>query len=237
MAETDTHRDAMADTIATLKEFYRTASDVYVAGNLLLYYEEGNRAASIAPDVFVVFGIAKGRRRTYKLWEEGRSPDVVIEFTSGSTRLEDLGTKRYLYAALGVHEYFLCDPLGEYLNPPLQGYTLEDGEYTRLAADAEETLLSRRLGLWLQREGGRLRLMRAATGERLLWPDELAALSRAEAAAREDAEGRAREAEGRAREAEGRARAEAETRHAAEERLAATEVELAQLRAELARRR
>ena len=47
---------------------------------------------------------------------------MVFEITSRGTRLEDLGTKRALYAMLGVREYFLYDPLGEYLQPPLQGY-------------------------------------------------------------------------------------------------------------------
>ncbi len=188
IAETDTHCHAILDTIATLKEYFRTAPDVYVSGNLLLYYEAGNPTASVAPDVFVVYGVPKGPRRTYKLWEEGQSPKVVIEFTSGSTRLEDLGNKRYLYASLGVSEYFLCDPLAEYLKPPLQGYTLVDGEYSRLADDIDSGLLSHELGLRLRREGARLRLTRAATGERLLWPDEVAEQARA-------AEGRAVAAE------------------------------------------
>jgi len=230
IAETDTHCHAILDTIATLKEYFRTAPDVYVSGNLLLYYEAGNPTASVAPDVFVVHGIPKGARRTYKLWEEGRAPTAVIEFTSRSTRLEDLGNKRFLYASLGVREYFLCDPLGEYLDPPLQGYELVEGEYVRLTEDVGGALLSRGLGLRLQREDVRLRLVQVATGERLLWPDELAALSRAEIVAR-------LEAEGRALQAESRAHAEADARHTAEERLAATEAELVQLRAELARRR
>ena len=113
MAETDVHRQAMLDTIATLSDFFRDRPDVYVAGNLLLYYEAGNPAASVAPDVFVVFGVAKGLRRTYKVWEEGRAPAAVIEFTSRATALEDQGNKRVLYAWLGVGEYFLCDPLAD----------------------------------------------------------------------------------------------------------------------------
>src|SRR5919205_2502076 len=124
MAETDTHRQVMMDTITTLADFFRDRPDVYVAGNLLLYYEEGNPAAAVAPDVFVVFGVAKGLRRTYKVWEEGHAPTVVIEFTSRATALEDQGNKRVLYAGLGVGEYFLCDPLAEYLVPPLQGFRL-----------------------------------------------------------------------------------------------------------------
>ncbi len=58
MAETDTHRDLMSDAlIQPLKEHFRNESNVYVSGNLLLYYEEGNPRASVAPDVFIVFGI------------------------------------------------------------------------------------------------------------------------------------------------------------------------------------
>lgn len=80
MAETDTHRDLMAEAlIYPLKEYFRDQPDVYVSGNLLLYYEEGNPRASVAPDVFVVFGIPKGKRRIYKLWEEEKAPDVVVE--------------------------------------------------------------------------------------------------------------------------------------------------------------
>ncbi len=97
MGETDSHRQEMMDAIATLIEFYRERPDVYVAGNLLLYYEQGNPSAVVSPDVFVVLGIPKRLRRTYKLWEEQRPPTVVIEVSSRSTRLEDLGNKRALW--------------------------------------------------------------------------------------------------------------------------------------------
>ena len=80
----------------------------------------------------MVQGVAKGERRTYRLWEEGQSPEVVFDISSRGSRLEDLGTKRAVYAMLGVREYFLYDPLGEYLRPPLQGYRLQDGKYQRL---------------------------------------------------------------------------------------------------------
>ena len=134
MGETDVHIDALIYLREALKDHFREAPQVYVAGNMLLYYEEGNPAACVAPDVFVVQGVAKHERRIYKLWEEGQPPAVVFEITSRSTRLEDLGTKRALYAMLGVQEYFLYDPLGEYLRPPLQGYRLQEGEYQRIAA-------------------------------------------------------------------------------------------------------
>ncbi len=209
MAETDIHRQVMVDTIEALKNHFRDDPRVYVAGNLLFYYEEGNPRKSVAPDVFAVFGVAKGLRRTYKLWVEQRAPAVVIEVTSASTRDEDLGEKRTLYAALGVAEYYLFDPLEEYLTPALQGYELVEEEYLPLAADAEGRLVSRALGMRLQREGERLRLVVVATGQRLLWTDEL---------------------DGARHVAEEQARAEADARRA-------METELAQLRAEVARLR
>lgn len=126
MAETDVHIDALIYLRETLKAYFTAEPRVYVAGNMLLYYEEGNPASCVAPDVFVVRGVTKQERCTYKIWEEEQPPTVVFEITSRSTRLEDLGMKRFLYAQLGVQEYFLYDPLGEYLRPSLQGFRLED---------------------------------------------------------------------------------------------------------------
>ena len=88
MAESDLHRDEMVRAIQTLQDAYAGRPDVYVSGNLLLYYEEGNPRASVAPDVMVVFGVPKlPLRRVYKLWEEGAAPSVVIEITSPSTSI------------------------------------------------------------------------------------------------------------------------------------------------------
>ncbi len=179
MAETDVHIDALLYLREALKDYFRDAPQVYVAGNMLLYYEEGNPAACVAPDVFVVQGVAKRERRTYKLWEEGQPPAVVFEITSRGSRLEDLGTKRVVYAMLGVREYFLYDPLGEYLRPPLQGYRLQEGEYQRLLPGGEGELVSQVLGVELRVEAGRLRVIDPETGERLLTPAEAQAPRRA----------------------------------------------------------
>lgn len=172
MAETDTHIQQLIDTREALKYFFRDDPLVYVAGNLLLYYVEGDPSLSVAPDVFVVKGVAKGDRRTYKLWVEKRPPLVVFEFSSRATWLEDTGNKKALYAILGVREYFLCDPLAEYLEPPLQGFALEHGDYQRMAAESDGSLVSRELGLRLKLEVSSLRLSVTVTGERLLTPAE-----------------------------------------------------------------
>jgi Uma2 family endonuclease len=214
MAETDVHIDVLIYLREALKDHFRDEPQVYVAGNMLLYYEEGNPAACVAPDIFVVQGVAKGERRTYKLWEEGQPPTVIFEITSRGSRLEDLGTKRALYAMLGVREYFLYDPLGEYLQPPLQGYRLQQGEYERLLPGDEGQLVSQALSLQLRLQDGQLQVVSPATGERLLTPAEAHAARRTEAEARQ---------------------AETAARQAAEARAALAEAELKRLQEELAR--
>ena len=221
MAETDLHRDEMVDLIAMLKARYLRADDVYVSGNLLLYYEEGNPRAAVAPDVFVVFGVPSGRRRTYKMWVERVPPAVVIEVTSRKTRREDLHEKMGKYAHLGVAEYFLYDPEADYLRPALQGFQLSSGAWRPMAPTESGGLRSHQLGLELRLEAGRLELYDAATSIRLLRTAEKdAAGARAEERA---------EAE--------RRRADAEHTQAAAERQRAdaAEAELARLRATLAR--
>lgn len=123
MGETDVHRSLMINFIEGLRDFYRNAPDVYVSGNLFIYFSKGDTSACVAPDCFIVKGVHKGDRRTYKVWEEGKTPDLVIEITSKTTHHEDIKTKRLIYQdELKVKEYFLFDPLWEYLKPPLQGF-------------------------------------------------------------------------------------------------------------------
>ena len=226
MAESDVHRDLMIDLIAMLREYFHDDPQVYISGNLFLYYQEGNPRRVVAPDVFVVKGVPGGRRRIYKLWEEGRPPDVVFEVTSPSTRGEDLRTKHALYARLGVTEYFLFDPLDEYLRPPFQGYRLEQGQYRPLRPAEDGSLWSAVLGLELRPHGERLRLFDPESQRWLPLPEE-------ETAARRAAEVQATTAEARAA-VEADARQVAEARMAAEaEARQAAEAELARLRAQL----
>jgi hypothetical protein len=181
----------MIDLIHALGRHYADVPDVYVWGNMLLYYVEGDPRACVAPDLFLVKGVDKHVRRTYKLWEERRVPSLVIEVTSRSTRTEDTKLKKGVYERLGVDEYFLFDPFGEYLQPRLQGYYLAGGHY-RAVAPADGSLSSRETGLDLVPEGARLRLRDPVSGELLLWADEEAHRADQEKLAREAAEERVR---------------------------------------------
>ena len=57
MAESDLHREIMFDLIHRL-QYHFAGQTVYVSGNLLLYYEQGNPYRSVAPDCFVVLVIS-----------------------------------------------------------------------------------------------------------------------------------------------------------------------------------
>ncbi len=195
LGETDAHRREIRAIITMLEQFFADQADVYVSGNLMFYYEKGNPSAVVSPDVFVVKGVPKKERRTYKLWEERKPPATIFEITSRSTRLEDKGTKRELFAMLRVREYFLFDPLAEYLKPPLQGFVLKGDEFVQIVPEPDGALVSQELGLWLLREGSYLRLLDSATGQPLLRPSELDDARRAEAEARRAAEARAQAAE------------------------------------------
>ena len=165
---------------------------MYGSGDLLIYYEEGNPRVSIAPDVFVVFGVEKRERLNYKLWEERRAPAFVLEVASPSTWRDDVGRKRSVYGRLGVREYWQYDPSGEHLPARLQGERLTRSGYVRqpvlTASDGTLTLRSETLGLELRAAPGReMRFRDPASGRVLGSHDEeaegrLAAETRAAAA-------------------------------------------------------
>jgi hypothetical protein len=231
LGETDVHRDEIVEFgIQVLADHFAHLPDVYVAGNNFVYYTEGVPGDCVSPDVYVVKGVEKRKRRVYKVWAEGgRVPCFAIEVSSRKTRIEDLGSKLVIYRDdLRVPEYFIFDPLGEWLPEGLRGYRLAPGREDRIApAGPSGRLPSRELGLELGVEEGHLRFFVPGADSPLRTRRE-----RAEAeAARAEAESARAEAESARAQAES-ARAEAE---ASARRLA--EAEVARLRAEIERLR
>jgi Uma2 family endonuclease len=188
MGETDLHRDWIVRVIELLKHRYRE-EPVYVSGDLLIYYEEGNIYKFVVPDAFIVKQVDTGRRRTYKLWEEGKGPEVVFEITSRSTWRDDTSSKFDKFRLIGVREVFLYDPNGHCLDPRLQGYRLIRGDYERIEAEAGGGILSEELGARLNLDDGDLIVEDACTGERWQTAAEF------EEAARQAAEAKAAELE------------------------------------------
>lgn len=191
MGETDEHREAMVRHIEVLQDYFQ-GRQVYVSGDLLVYYEQGNPKKFVVPDAFIVKGVTPAKRRIFKIWVEGKAPDVVIETTSRKTRRKDLVDKPRLYASLGVKEYFLFDPIQEYLEPPLQGYRQASEGFDEIEPDEQGRLISAELGLRLGYGQGKLQFYVLETQERLLSREERAereaAARRAETEARQAAE-------------------------------------------------
>lgn len=195
MGETDVHIDWMIRLRDILHFRYR-GQQVYVGANLLVYYEEGEPSKFVVPDDFVVRDCDPRRRRTFKVWEEGRVPNVVFEITSRGSRREDRAYKPQIYARLRVQEYFLYDPTDEYLEPPLQGFRLEGGAFVRIEPDSTGCLRSDELGILLRLEEGDLVLIDAQSGSVLMTRAEAAEAARdAAEAARDAAQARAEQLE------------------------------------------
>ena len=203
MAESDFQRKPLTYAVEALDIYFQHRADVYVSGNMFIYYEEGNPEAVIAPDVFVVFGTAKRERSSYFLWQEPKGPDFVLEITSRRTRSQDQGPKRGTYAFLGVPEYFQFDPTGDYLRPPLQGLRLVGDHYVALPTNQspEGTLSvsSAVLGMELRVESGVLHFYDPTTGQKLLSHREAEQERQAALAALRAAEARIAELEARMR--------------------------------------
>lgn len=131
-----------------------------------------------------------------------------------------------------MEEYALFDPYREYLRPPLLGLRLQDGLYQRIPLEPDGGLVLRTASVKLLPETDRLRMIDAATGERLPWPDEEAALIVEAKAQIAEAQAQIAKARAQARAAEERARADRESRagQEIEERILALEEELSLLR-------
>ena len=238
MGETPLHRDNLITAVRTLERYFADQPLAYVSGNMFVYYEKGNRHKHVSPDVFVALGVPKDTPRdAYYIWEEGHGLDFVVELTSKSTQGEDLDDKMSIYQDdMPVREYFLFDPKGEYLEPPVQGYRLREGKYTRIEM-VEGRLPSEVLGLHLEGDGAWLRFYDPATGRWLPTPEEREAALEAErdlaAADRRRAETERQRAETERQRAETerqRAEAEREQERTARER---AEAERERLAAEL----
>ena len=205
--------------IQSLDDLWSARDDVFVGGNMFLYFSElqTRRNDFRGPDVFVVLGTERRERKSWVVWEEGgRAPNVVIELLSDTTRAIDRGEKMAIYGGvLRIPEYFLFDPESN----ELEGYALDAAAllYRRIEVDAKGDLPSRQLALGLGLRPGRIAEMEGpflrwldAAGNPVMTPSE-----------RADAERQRADAE--------RQRADAERQRAerAESRLAELQAQLA----------
>ncbi len=169
VAETYIHLYAILTTLEVLKQ-YLSGQQATVLANQFMYYSQGLPRMRVAPDVMVIFNVEPGGRDNYKIWEEKEVPQVIFEMTSPGTKSQDQEFKKTLYEQLGVKEYWLFDPKGEWISNQLKGYRLRNNLYEII-----EDNFSEPLQLQLKVEGQLIGFYREDTGEKLLIPEELAA--------------------------------------------------------------
>jgi Uma2 family endonuclease len=216
----------------------------FCGGGMFLYYsveqakeiEEYVEAKTVkrkprfkGPDFFLVRDVDGTKpRESWVVWnEDGRYPDLVVEFVSPSTRGKDVDANAQFYARVfRVPEYFWFDRRsGE-----LVGYRLVGRDYVRIEPDARGWLWSEVLGAYLGVWRGAYR-GRVWSWLRLWDSEGQLVLTREEREARERA---AREqAEAQAQQERERAERERERAEQAEARAQQLQAELEQLRERL----
>lgn len=164
MGETSIHINLLADLLNILKFYFKERKDVFLSGNMNLYYKEGNSRRWFAPDLLIAFGVPNIDRASYLLWREGVFPQVVFEIASKRTWQNDVDEKLRLYEELGAEEYYVLDPKFEFLSAPLLAYRRKGENLVKIEV-ADESVLSPRLGLEILREGNTFRLFNPNTNE------------------------------------------------------------------------
>ncbi len=135
MAETIAQYDALTYAVSVLRQHLQVDRATHlVTGDYFLYYAEGDPRQVVAPDVVVALGVTLQKDESYKIWDVGKPPDLVMEIASPSTRRADQETKYALYERLGITEYWQYDPHGGLLEPRLQGWRLRADRYVALPA-------------------------------------------------------------------------------------------------------
>lgn len=234
--ESARHRAQASVLIETLADHWDDRDDVYVGGNMFVYFSQLHAKAFRGPDVFVALETTKVPRDKWIAWEEGgKLPDVVIELLSPSTKDLDRGEKLRVYERVWkVGAYVLYDPRTHAIDALAMG---PRGRFEPMPKNDDGDFVVEPLGLALGLRPGDVH---EEPGPFLRWIDRGTVLplglERARAAeagrdaerARADGE-RARAEDERARADEARARAEDEAarREAAERRIAELEAALA----------
>jgi len=175
--ETELHLRQIILFLNCLEWLWRGRNDVYIAGNLTIYYSRNQRKDKDfrGPDFFVVLDTERKMRRSWTVWEEeGKYPHFILETLSESTAKIDRGLKKELYQdTFRTPDYFWFDP--ETLE--FEGFHLVDGKYEPLEANEEGQLWSQQLGLYLRVEQGLLRFF-TEEGELVPTPEEDAEFER-----------------------------------------------------------
>lgn len=164
MGETSIHAKLISGFLQLLMVLFEAREDVFLTSNMNLYYVEGDPNKWYAPDILVAFGVPNHERPSYRVWEEGTTPQVIFEVSSERTWKADVSEKLEAYGRLGVEEYYILDPEFAYLPASIMAF---HGEGHRLlsVAVSDDRIFSPRLGLEIVNTGSTFRLFDPKKGE------------------------------------------------------------------------
>jgi Uma2 family endonuclease len=218
MAENTEQYEWLVKIKENLEILFAQDPNVFIAGDLFWYPVPDRRISGpVAPDVLVAIGRPKGRRGSYKQWEEGGiAPQVVFEILSPANSAMEMADKLAFYDTFGVEEYYVYDPSPN----TLEVWLRQDGQLRRMSHLRGWT--SPRLGIRFALTGETLEIF-DPQGQPFLNSVEFAQRAHCAASLAEQATARADEADARAEEASARAaqesiRAEQATARAEQER-------------------
>ncbi len=164
LGKPDWHRIMSQDLIEALTG-HRASEEVYVSGNVWLFYDVERKNCRITPNILVVKDVGKEPRRGFRVWSEGKRPDFVLELISHSKNNESIEEKLRPYRnKLCVSEYFCLTRSVITSGRHWRGYRLRRDKYVPIRP-VRGRLPSKVLGLRLERHGSELRLFNPSTGE------------------------------------------------------------------------
>ena len=167
MPESTKHGDEIFYLYDVLKFRFADDPNVFVAQNLLWYFDDKLPLSGLAPDVFVAVGAPKGDRTSYREWREGAvRPTVVFEIVSPTDTTTDVRTKQLLYKSLGIRRALVLDGFAR---------TVSSDDYNDdvLAESLDYSgRLIPELGIRVESAADAQLVVRGADGERFLTPTE-----------------------------------------------------------------
>jgi len=150
-----------------LEILFADVNNIFIAADLLWYPVRSKVITPTAPDVMVVFGRPKGKRRSYRQWrEENIPPQVVFEILWASNNDDEMQRKLEFYQQYGVQEYYIYDPESY----EIEGWINNNGSLVQL--EQINGWISPRLGIKFDTSQGELIIYRP-DGERFLTPVQL----------------------------------------------------------------
>jgi Uma2 family endonuclease len=131
--ESQRHNMQIWILIETLIPWLEEREDGFIGGNMFMYFsaKELKNQDFQGPDFFAVLGVPKGERKSWVVWQEGKSPNLIIELLSENTVENDKTTKKNIYQEqMRVPEYFWYDPFDP---KDWRGFKLMNGVYEPLS--------------------------------------------------------------------------------------------------------